>query len=363
MSITVKSAPGTTPSAHENLWHVADSTNKAASDFQYVWDIYKGGVLQARLKTRPEGANDYGKIDASLVVRSLLADSVPPSLNYEAFGAEGGIGTDVLFTTYTMAVGEYASGVTSGNLVSGNYTAYNYTGKDIAPASGSVLSNRPLQSTTVAGQPLVFTWFAVSGDSYRVDRTQAGTTDNFTKTATTPFVVSLPCTNTSADSMTLAVSGGVTYNFKVLCQSKYKPRTLLFLNRMGGWDSYTFALKSQRSIDAERKMFQQNDWALVGDNMVNTYNTYTRRESRKVYATQYRTSIELNAYQTTTQEYTWLEELVTSPAVYLWDSTADVWIPCMVTDTNYRPIDVLLDKGETLKLTIELSKQDITQYR
>ena len=352
MAITVKSAPSGTPSAHENLWHVADSTNKAATDFQYVWDIYKGGVLQARLKTRPEGANSYGKLDASIVVRSLLADSIPPSMNYATFGAYAALGTDVLFTNYTMAVGESVTGDVSGNLVSGAYTAYNSVGVNLSAVSGGVMSSRPLYSTAVSGEPLVFTFLPNGSQTFNV--TGAST---FSHTASGSFAASFPVTTNS----TIVVSGVGTYNFKILCSSKYQPRTLLFLNRYGGWDSYTFALKSQRSIEASRKMNEQNDWHLVGDNMVNTSNTYVQREARRVYATEYRTLMELNAYQTTTDEYTWLEELITSPAVYLWQT--NIWTPIMITETNYRPLNVLLDKGESLKINIEFSSKNITQYR
>ena len=352
MAITVKSAPSGTPSAHENLWHVADSTNKAASDFQYVWDIYKGGVLQARLKTRPEGTNSYGKLDAAIVVRSLLADSIPPSMNYAAFGSFAALGTDVLFVNYTMAVGESITGTISGNLVSGGYTAYNSIDANLSTVSGSVMSNRPLQSSAVSGEPLVFTFLPSGTQTFNV--TGAST---FSHTASGSFAASFPVTTNE----TIVVSGVGTYKFKLLCRNKYTPRTLMFLNRYGGWDSYTFALKSQRSIEATRKMNEQNDWHLVGDNMVNTSNAYVQREARRVYATEYRTLMELNAYQTTTEEYIWLEELITSPAVYLWQG--NIWTPVMITETNYRPINVLLDKGETIKLNIEFSSKNITQYR
>ena len=50
MAITNIAYPSGEPTVQDALWHTFSSSNVAASDFKYVFDIYVGGTQQVRVK-------------------------------------------------------------------------------------------------------------------------------------------------------------------------------------------------------------------------------------------------------------------------------------------------------------------------
>ena len=55
MGITVHQSPTGYTSAHGEVWHVVESTDKNLQGFKYVYDIYKGNTLLTRIKNSPLG--------------------------------------------------------------------------------------------------------------------------------------------------------------------------------------------------------------------------------------------------------------------------------------------------------------------
>jgi hypothetical protein len=364
MSITVNQAPSGYPSAHEELWHVVESTNKSTAGFQYVFDIYDGATLLTRVKNSPYGTDKLGVLDVGNIVRSLLPGADFPSGDLNEFPNNTELGTEVFFTDYDVRYGEVSGGVLTANIASGTYRVYNnykragYDNKQSAiTGAGQILTNRPATSYAYANQPVVISFFAPSGQNYQ--KTFGLDSATFTGNGKAVMTSFTP----DADG-TFQVSGSVsgvtgTRQIKTRC-AKHQTHTLIFLNAFGVWDSFTF-VHGKFSTDVQRQQFEQLKWRLSGGSMVeNTGKVY--HQKHKVYAGQYTQKMTLTSDILSTGEYDWLQELVTSPQVYyVKDIALDVY-PVTITESNYELKQDAIQKADFLQLTIQFDNQN-TQYR
>lgn len=373
MSITIHQSPTGYQSAHSELWHVVESTNKAVAGFQYVFDIYKGGSLITRVKNTPYSADNLGVLDVHNIVRSFLDSADFPQIDIDEFNTPAELGADVFFTEYDVRYGEVSGGVLSVNIASGNYKAFNnynrsqYDRKPSTIIDNIFLTNRP-NIKWYSGEPVVITVnldTGSNGNAFDLTITRSGTSNYVDKTYTNVEKVYvfgfIPPAN--ANEITLfSENNGFTsrLKFEKKC-SKYDTHTLVFLNAFGGYDSFTF-VHGKLMKDAERKSFEQSKWKLSNNTMTQTSsNVYN--ESKKVYATSYTEKMQLTTDILSTGEYDWLAELITSPQVYYYSPSMSEFYPVMITDTNYEFKDDRINKTDTLTINIEFSDSVNTQYR
>ena len=111
---------------------------------------------------------------------------------------------------------------------------------------------------------------------------------------------------------------------------RYTQKRFKWKNRLGGWDFYTFNLRSNMTVEIERSNFRkfQNSFNSstnkygysIGDRGNTTYNV-NARDSEIVYSKWLNNS-----------EAIWLEELFTSPEAYIIDGSNE--LPIILTDTK-----------------------------
>jgi hypothetical protein len=369
MSITIHQSPTGYPSAHGELWHVVESTNKAVAGFQYVFDIYKGGTLVTRVKNSPYGANKVGVLDVHNIVRASLPTSSIPDYDPYSFDSATQMGGDVFWTDYDVRYGEVSGGVTSVNIASGTHRVYNnyerpvFDNNESGITGAMVLSNRPTEVSWY-GEPTVFTAFYPSGQTFvRQERVNGSVTNSHTNTGNgNAFLFGFSPTS---DIATLEISGSVSgtiksYNFKRKC-AKYDTHTLVFLNAFGGYDSFTF-VHGKKLLTNQKKKFEQLKWSLSGNQMVDkvirNYN-----ESSKVYASEFGMQMQLTSDILSTGEYNWLSELINSPLVYYMNTVTEDHYPVIITDSNYEFKEDTINKADTLMINIEFSDKTNTQFR
>jgi hypothetical protein len=373
MSITIHQSPSGYASAHSELWHVVESTNKAVSGFQYVFDIYKAGNLVTRVKNSPYGSNKVGVLDVHNIVRASLSTNDFPQIDIDEFNTPVELGSDVFFTDYDVRYGEVSGGVTTANISSGTYKAYNnyprtQWDRKSSDISGNVfLTNRP-NIKWYAGEPVVLTVNIDSGsgsNEFDFVITRTGTSNYVDKSyANTEkvFLFGFVPPEAAKDVSLFSTASGFTsvLNFEKKC-AKYDTHTLVFLNAFGGYDSFTF-VHGKLTKDTEKKSFEQLKWKLSSNNMVekigNVYN-----ESKKVYAAEYTEKMQLTSDILSTGEYDWLAELVSSPQVYYYSTENAEFYPVVITDTNYEFKDDRINKTDFLTLNIEFSDKTNTQFR
>jgi hypothetical protein len=106
------------------------------------------------------------------------------------------------------------------------------------------------------------------------------------------------------------VGAGVseTRKFKIDTRcSNYENQRIVFLNRLGGWDYFNFTLDSKKSITISRTEYEKIlDWNYtIGD------------RGKTILAQKAETRMAINSDWITDKDSMWLEELLTSPEVYL----------------------------------------------
>lgn len=370
MSITIHQSPTGYASAHSELWHVVESTNKNVTGFQYVFDIYKGGNLVTRVKNTPYGSNKVGVLDVHNIVRASLPSSIGADVDAFSFDTVQELGQDVFWTDYDVRYGEVSGGVTTANIASGTHRVYNnyqrpaFDEKQSDITGAMILSNRPTESVWYAGHPVFISAFYPSGQTfYRQERVNGSITNTYNNTGNgNAFVFGyLPTSNNSTLEISGSVSGLIgSINFKKKC-SKYDAHTLVFLNAFGAYDSFTF-VHGKKMMNNEKKRFEQLKWSLSGNTMVEKSGRLYN-ESNKVYAGEFGINMQLTSDILSSNEYKWLAELINSPLVYYFNVNTEDYYPVMITDTNYEFKDDRINKTDFLIVNIEFSDKTTTQFR
>jgi hypothetical protein len=114
------------------------------------------------------------------------------------------------------------------------------------------------------------------------------------------------------------------YKIDTQC-SNYDKQRIAFLNRMGGWDYFSFTLDTKRTINITRTEYEKIlNW---------NYNVGDR--GKNLLAQKAEIKMTMNSNWITEKDATWLEELLTSPEVYLLNTTNSTKLPIIITDTTY----------------------------
>ena len=378
MAITIKSFPQASGfvSAHEDVWHVADSTNKNLPGFKYLFDIYKGAELLTRVANSPYGDDGYGVLNVGNIVRSSLQTNNIADLNltqkYTTSFTRINAGADYWWGEYDVRYGEICGTTTIENSASGTYRVYNTYNRHplhkagAALSSGTVfLTNRPDESYFYDGEPVVL---SINSKRFTLGSNffLSVTTDEDGTTATISaidgmhyFSVNQAALDFEVEVESIALGTVGLKKVKKRC-SKYTPYTLIFLNAYGGWDSFTF-VNGNVLTDNEKKKFERSEWVMNGFNMTDRTGK-VKYEGMKTYGVKFKTKMKLTTDILNTDEYKWLFELIVSPLVYIWDKQSSLLHPVQITDTNYEIKDSLKNKAEFLEVNIDVYDQN-TQYR
>jgi hypothetical protein len=127
------------------------------------------------------------------------------------------------------------------------------------------------------------------------------------------------------------------YGYWVDQDCKYNPVHLYWLNQLGGWDSFSFIKKNERSIDVERKRYK----TYLGDyNNATTDNPFsTEAFSRSLTEREpiVKTFLNLTSDWLTESEFRYLRDLFRSKSVWMVDDNTDGYsvVPVVVEDNNY----------------------------
>jgi hypothetical protein len=127
------------------------------------------------------------------------------------------------------------------------------------------------------------------------------------------------------------------YGYWVDQDCKYNPVHLYWLNQLGGWDSFSFIKKNERSIDVERKRYK----TYLGDyNNATTDNPFsTQAYSRSLTEREpiVKTFLNLTSDWLTESEFRYLRDLFRSKSVWMVDDNTDGYsvVPVVVEDNNY----------------------------
>lgn len=391
MSITLINPSGY-PSAQDNLWSIAYSSNSGQVDFKYVFDVFVDGVQLVRTKVFPEPSNGRGYFDAMPIVKNEITYGwFKPT----TVGNSNDDGVQIIKSNtlnqkiYQLRVGEDYSGTTYLNLVSGNVTTYNYSAPlfkrrqiNIGQKLNNWLTNRPTRIKAKTTDKILIPLFAQGDDfnptikSYNINNQLIGTISNdfnfdpylynqldigfqalkkyfafYTLTdiltsSTAYYTIQFERNNQGWLSDILRVD--------LDCNPMYTPINLYFINAFGMFDTARFNLASRLTMDVERKTFEQRNYAL-NNSTVDYYdanNVYN--ESKINYGSKTNHSYKLTMDFPTDAEYIWLAELIVSPQIY-----AEIdgnYYPVSIKSNNYEYSTYTNNRLRALEIDIELNQ-------
>jgi hypothetical protein len=126
-----------------------------------------------------------------------------------------------------------------------------------------------------------------------------------------------------------------TFTFKPQCGCiRYDQYRFAWLNRLGGIDTYTFRLKAKTNVNIERKEYSRylSRW----NEAIQNYGYDIGDRGKQVFDVQSFDIISVVSTWQTEEEHKWIEELFTSPAVYLIDYafSNSTYIPIVITSNS-----------------------------
>lgn len=397
--ITIQQQVSTIKPVYNDDFFVVTSTNYTQPNFQYVCDIYVNGNYITRTKTFPHPTNFSGKFAVKRIVESYLSKDFDLATNnwtknensycyYQLkFGEE--FGADSSGTTiYPNQAVSNTNYVWNGIMDYEDYIAYTTNTYILRDSNRKFLTNKPSAVNIQSSErDYLYCINTSSGDVYYLDINTYNSSDvlidnyklfnqyqdvgvdseYFTRVGTGTYnieassgsVIStngvFPIFGTSVSYYTvrtIKLNGKVTsetkrYNITDIC-TKTEAVRLFFLNKLGGYDGFTFKHKAKINADIKRSNYKkpQGTWS---SSTAFAYGLSDRADTQ--YDTNIKDTITLVSDYVTEEESIWLEELFTSPDVYL--DRDGVEIPINITATSYETKQTAVAK--LINYTIEFT--------
>jgi len=149
---------------------------------------------------------------------------------------------------------------------------------------------------------------------------------------------------------------GTVFTFTIDDCSKYQRYRLHFLNRLGGLDAFDFTLKSMVNREIKDKTFLRQYNTLSAG----SYGYTSESFGTVTYDTEVNKSLILNSDIVTDTQAEWLEELATSPVIYL-ENTDGTFTAMSRTTKQYQIKRGQQDGVIYLQLELDYALNDIRQ--
>jgi hypothetical protein len=382
MSITINTNPASGSTAQDDLWHVATSTASGSTDMKYVFDIYVSGNRKISVRQFPEPSNGKAYFNAGPTVRNSMTFNWFEPLG-SAYVYEPNL-TGEMAVQYDIRVGEEVSGVTTFNLASGSVTAYNYNAplfkRRVATLSDRLnkwLTVRPLYANTKLGENLYIPFYTNAAlnlkcSTFDGSNTLIATASGSTTTIENGFVQMNIGSAAIATELGITINDSVNYydvwfnsfdkiRVYVVCNPKYNPINIHFMNSWGMWDSERFDLVSKLNMNVERKGFEQRDYRFNGNAV--DYKSASNRyyEGAINYSNKSNFTYKLTADALTDDEYTWMADLIVSPQILM--EIEGYFYPVTLTENNYEFSKNVFNKLKALELTFNMNQTRYSQLR
>ena len=283
-------------------WHTAEGSimaYKIVAVSQYFdgtrW-IGKGAILDVPMKYVYNGTFDpLAFVDYAQANQFIDAKCLTDAPTAQTIGSSDTLWLHTLTDTSTEPT---SMEVKTFNSTGGLLATYTYT-NPFTDWSGAIV----IGSTVYPSAPL----------KRRRVRVLVGTRDLAALTSPVSFVGAGSYTVRFKDGGSNYI--GTTYTFTISDCAKYQTYRLHWFNRLGGFDAYTFRLKSQRVNTIDRMTFGRQPNRLVTRPVSYGYTKASRGDV--TYATDIEKKLTLNSDVLTDAEITWLETLAAAPVVYL----------------------------------------------
>jgi hypothetical protein len=248
-----------------------------------------------------------------------------------------------------------------------SYWVHFLSGDEQAPLSATITKYPlpDLQGTPLAADPvqinpygLTFTGApSVDGDQYSRPRVRIGVGPRDLGAIASPIsFTGVQSYSVTFLSTTTGASTSVVFSFNVSDCNKYPPTRLHWLNTLGGFDSWTFGMKSFQEDKIDRRQFLKQKNTLVGG----SYGYDRMSRGTTDYHIHIGTEITLNTDLLTDAELEHLRGLVSSPVVFA-DAAQGGYISVNVMDKSFRQKRGQQDGTFNLEIKIKASMDSVRQ--
>lgn len=371
MAITIDQEPDAFSPAYNPLIFVATSDNTGEDNFQYVFDIYWAGVLQTRHRMPANPTSGKAVFNAARIIEAQVTHDIDSSTtefgvnenSYIEFQVKVGEQYDVAGVATIFADLDTSSFIYAYNGIFDNLDFPSYTSTPYLLSSSSkvFLTNAPSTQKVATGDLL---WLhSMTSTTSNYDKLQVKKYDSAGVLLSTDTIAN-PYTADTDDNRFLRVGvgpanilsslggtylDGVSYytvqainaasaamselrrfNLDSEC-SRFTPIRLQFLNKLGGFDAFSFNLVNKDTSEIKREKYKRKTGTLSGS----TFSYSQTDRSEHTLSTVIDASKNITSDWLSEAESLWLEELVTSPVVF--QELSGVLIPITITDTRYEP--------------------------
>lgn len=367
MSVTIKQSPQLLMPVGNPIVFTVDSTNKANCNFQYIADVYVNGVYATRLRLFPSGPLGY----ASFKFNRILTDFISFDIHANLYGTANNPNSIVYYSIkfgeeYDTSVACNA-GVTSfpnltttsdfyafnGALQYKEWHDYNYSEYSTNSNTKKFLTKMPNNAMVGFDDQLNLNFFNLATNqipfievkTYNSNNSLTGTfqfaNSQFTLGTNADRLVSIGIGPDNLNNTTLTLGAqpvidittayytvklvdaftnpiSETKSFQIDTRvTKWEGKRLWFLNRLGAFDAYTYSLVDTRTLSVSNTQYNKlmGSYRALSPTSTWTYDIGDR--GRSVMNVQAQESMTFNSNWLTEPEALWMEELFTTPELYL----------------------------------------------
>lgn len=405
MSVSVLTSPQTYTPAYNGQFFVCSSTQTAQPNFTYTVKVYDlityptSDVQVYEIEPRPDGKLVF---DASVFSKNYIQDYIPNN----AYGWQ--VCTDAI-RKIRVNVGEtygttpaYASGTNSDFIIWNGYVRYlEWPAYDYTDYVYSQTNVRPRYLTEIFDKQtyddkslFLYSLTSESGDfqtlrvnTYDVNGTQIGTSDiaNPYESSTT-YTNKLLCIDVGKKGLdnipSLLVTGtypilpanaayytlqDITimgsppstnivdlFRVDIICEEQHDVYCVHFKDKNGNFETCLFPKVSEINIDAEKKYFRKNPFAL--DSNVWTYDTFTAQE--EMYSSQAKKRLRLTTDWLSDDQIENYQNIINGKAYLDMGSTIGL-IPIKVVTNSYKVNKKWNERLYSMQIDIEYTFKEL----
>lgn len=390
--MTIVTQPGEESSVNNEMLFVISDPKTADPvtypDYRFVLDVYINDEFVQRQKSRPNPSNNMGVFDVSAVLQQaveygLKAEYTNAFESYEAgvsykikLGEEYG---DTLYTNLvvdsTDRIAKKSYGVrpfitseimqeVDDNFATnqtGARTAYKSSKWDLVPfyANTSGVTDFDIQLFNSAGvqQGTTVSISTPANPEEYIYQINAG----FQKIASA--LTAQQQEDAAYATITYPATGQV-FRLNYVCEGKYTPLIIAWLNQYGAYESQAFGLVSKKTIETAKKEYGRLAYEINASGDVNYASNGVYYGSKRTYSAIVTVRMKLTSHLLTEAEYSWLSELFASTDVYMYDphNTGGKWFPVKVQEQQYEYRNYKNSKLVPLEFNIEFSDTYNAQF-
>lgn len=388
MALTILQSPSGEPSVQDSLWHVVTSDNSGQVDFKYVFDVWANGVQLIREKHFADPETGQGYFDAGAIVRNGFSYEwfTPVNSSDHVYLNQPSTSGEIALS-YQVRYGEDVSGVSTFNMASGETRAYNWVpplfGRRTYDSSiklNKFLTNRPSCARIPLGQKLLIPFKTSNLVNLDLKMDTYDHANNLINSyADANFYENNGYIQLDIGSVALNdrfgseyINEGVKYydvffddfeKFRVyhICNPKYQPINLYFLNHWGMFDTAHFGLVSKLSKEIERKSFEKREFRTGPGSVTYMDANNVYHETKINHLNKNSFSYRLTMDAPTDAEWQWLAELMDSPQIYM--EMEGHYYPVTIKNTSYEYSQYVFNRLKPFEIDIELNQTRYSALR